>query len=182
MSTFPEPILNLPEADIPLRGVKAHLSQGPDHQIIFMTFAEDVDLPEHSHAGQWGIVLEGRIDLVMDGISRTFQKGDRYFIPRGTRHHGRIYAGYADITYFGERERYRVKQYLMGGRDEDQERKAVLTATLLRERNPYISIPPAMQVRRIPHHLHHTTACPSHLPPFPNNGAPSHDRQEEGGT
>lgn len=54
LSFFPEPVLNLPEADIPLNGIKAFFSQGQNHQIIFMEFAEDVDLPEHSHESQWG--------------------------------------------------------------------------------------------------------------------------------
>lgn len=106
---FPEPIRNLPEADIPLKGIRAYLSQSEDHQIIFMEFAEDVDLPEHSHADQWGIVLEGRIDLVMEGVKRTYTKGDRYFIPAGAKHSGKIYAGYADITFFNEQDRYKAK-------------------------------------------------------------------------
>ena len=55
---FPEPVTALPEADIPLKGVKAYLSQADRHQIIFMAFEEDVDLPEHSHAAQVGFVLE----------------------------------------------------------------------------------------------------------------------------
>lgn len=108
-SIFPEPILNLPEADIPLKGINAYLSQGSDHQIIFMSFSEDVDLPEHSHESQWGIVLEGKIDLIIDGVKNTYQKGDRYFIPKGVRHSGKIYAGYADITFFDEKDRYRQK-------------------------------------------------------------------------
>lgn len=49
---FPKPIIELPEADIPIKGIKAYLSQGEDHQIIFMEFAEDVDLVEHSHEEQ----------------------------------------------------------------------------------------------------------------------------------
>lgn len=56
---FPEPIRNLPEADIPLEGIKAYLSQSDDHQILFMQFMEDVDLPEHAHGAQTGFVLEG---------------------------------------------------------------------------------------------------------------------------
>lgn len=82
MAIFPEPILKLPEADIPIKGIKAYLSQSKTHQIIFMEFSEDVDLPEHSHEGQWGVVLEGNIDLVIDGVKQTFGKGDRYFIGR----------------------------------------------------------------------------------------------------
>jgi quercetin dioxygenase-like cupin family protein len=106
---FPEPVLALPEADIPILGSHAYLSQGEEHQIIFMTFEEDVDLPEHAHEGQWGIVLEGMIELTIDGVKNTFQKGDRYYIPAGTKHSGKIFAGYSDMTFFNERNRYRTK-------------------------------------------------------------------------
>jgi mannose-6-phosphate isomerase-like protein (cupin superfamily) len=77
--TFPKPIRDLPEADIPLEGAKAYLSQSDIHQIIFMEFEKDVDLPEHSHAAQIGIVLEGRIDLTIGGKTKTYIKGDEYF-------------------------------------------------------------------------------------------------------
>lgn len=107
---FPEPILNLPEADIQLKGVNAFLSQGSNHQIIFMEFSEDVDLPEHSHASQWGIVLEGKIELVIDGAKSTFTKGEHYFIPEGVKHSGKIFAGYADMTYFDQKDRYGIKK------------------------------------------------------------------------
>ena len=75
---FPDPIKNLPEADIPLDGITAYLSQSDTHQIIFMEFEKDVDLPEHSHAAQIGIVLEGKIDLTIDGKQAAYAKGDRY--------------------------------------------------------------------------------------------------------
>jgi mannose-6-phosphate isomerase-like protein (cupin superfamily) len=106
---FPEPIRNLPEADIPLEGIKAYLSQSDTHQIIFMEFEKDVDLSEHSHASQIGIVLEGQIDLTIDGKKKTYTKGDRYYIPDGVLHSGKIYAGYADITFFDEPDRYSMK-------------------------------------------------------------------------
>ncbi len=107
---FPDPIKDLPEADIPLEGIKAYLSQSDTHQIIFMEFTKDVDLPEHSHAAQIGIVLEGKIDLMIGGIKETYTKGDRYYIPEGVLHSGKIYAGYADITFFDEPDRYSRKQ------------------------------------------------------------------------
>jgi mannose-6-phosphate isomerase-like protein (cupin superfamily) len=106
---FPEPIQKLPKADIPLEGLTAYLSQADNHQIIFMAFNENVDLAEHAHAGQFGVVLEGRIDLVIDGTKHTFFKGDRYYIPEGVLHSGKIYAGYADITFFDEPNRYKMK-------------------------------------------------------------------------
>ncbi len=106
---FPKQITNLPEADIPLDGIKAYLSQSDTHQILFMEFEKDVDLPEHSHAAQIGIVLEGKIDLNIDGEMRTYVKGNRYFIPASVPHSGKIYAGYADLTFFDEPDRYSVK-------------------------------------------------------------------------
>lgn len=73
-----------------------------------MEFDEDVELPEHSHESQWGVVLEGRIDLVVNGVKRSYSKGDRYFIPKGVSHSGRIYAGYADMTFFNQPDRYKA--------------------------------------------------------------------------
>lgn len=106
---FPQPIRELPEADIPLEGIKAYLSQSESHQIIFMEFGKDVDLPEHSHAAQIGIVLEGKIELTIGGEKTVYFRGDRYYIPEGVLHSGRIYAGYADITFFAEPNRYSRK-------------------------------------------------------------------------
>ena len=108
-SIFPASITSLPQADIPLNGICAYLSQAISHQILFMEFSADVDLPEHTHAAQTGFVLEGRIDLVIDGAACSFGKGDRYHIPAGVRHSGRIHAGYADITFFDEASRYTAR-------------------------------------------------------------------------
>jgi ethanolamine utilization protein EutQ (cupin superfamily) len=54
-------------------------------------------------------VLEGRIDLVVDGVAASYGKGDRYFIPKGVKHSGKIYAGYTDITFFDQKDRYGIK-------------------------------------------------------------------------
>ena len=106
---FPEPIRNLPVADIPLEGVNGYLSQADNHQIVFMEFAKDVDLPEHAHEAQVGFVLEGKIELTIAGEKHFFTKGDRYYIPKGVPHSGKIYAGYADITFFAQPHRYSKK-------------------------------------------------------------------------
>lgn len=106
---FPEPIRNLPQADIPFDGITAYLSQADNHQILFMEFAKDAEVPEHSHEAQWGVVLEGKTDLTIDGVERTCSKGDRMFIPKGAKHSARIYAGYADISFFNQKDRYKVR-------------------------------------------------------------------------
>jgi len=108
-SIFPEPISKLPEAEIPFKGIKAYLSQGENHQIIFMEFKKDTDIPKHSHDSQWEIVLEGKVDYWEDGIKYTFKKGDRFYIPKGKKHSAKVYAGYASIVFFNQKERYKKK-------------------------------------------------------------------------
>ena len=74
-----------------------------------MQFEKGVDLPEHAHAAQMGLLLEGKIELVIGGEKQCFTKGDRYYIPEGIEYSGKIYAGYADITFFNEANRYSIK-------------------------------------------------------------------------
>ena len=109
LNLFPEPITKLPKVDMPFSGYEAYLSQGDSHQIIFMQFSEDIDLPQHSHESQWGIVLEGKIQLTIGGETNTYTKGDRYFIEKGVKHSGKIFAGYADMTFFNQKDRYGTK-------------------------------------------------------------------------
>jgi quercetin dioxygenase-like cupin family protein len=106
---FPEPIRNLPQADIPLDGLKAYLSQAENHQILFMEFSEETQVPTHSHEAQWGVVLAGKIDLTIDGVERTYSKGDSVFIPKDARHSAKVYAGYADVSFFNQKDRYKSK-------------------------------------------------------------------------
>ena len=106
---FPEIITNLPEADIPIAGVHSHLFQGETQQFVFMSFEKDVEVPEHSHEAQWGVVLEGEIELTIDGKKYTLTKGDTYFIPKDVKHSARIRRGYKDLTLFNQKDRYKVK-------------------------------------------------------------------------
>ena len=106
---FPEPIQKFPKADIPLDGLTAYISQADTHQTLYMQFERDVVLPEHAHADQIGFILEGKIDLTIDGENKTYSKGDRYHIPSGVKHSAKIYAGYADVTIFMQPDRYKEK-------------------------------------------------------------------------
>ncbi|MCD4782656.1 MAG: cupin domain-containing protein [Candidatus Eremiobacteraeota bacterium] len=108
-SFFSEIITNLPEADIPIKGVHSHLFQGENQQFIFMSFEKDVEVPEHSHEAQWGVILYGEIELTIDDKKCTFTKGDTYFIPKGVKHSAKIRKGYKDLTLFNQKDRYKIK-------------------------------------------------------------------------
>jgi hypothetical protein len=49
------------------------------------------------------------IDLTIDGLKRAYSKGDSVFIPKGVKHFKKIYAGYADVSFFDQKNRYSIK-------------------------------------------------------------------------
>ena len=106
---FPEIITNLPEADIPIEGLHSYPFQGENQQFVFMSFENDVEVPEHSHEAQWGVILDGEIELTIGGRKCTFTKGDTYFIPKDAKHRARIRKGYKDLTLFNQKDRYKAK-------------------------------------------------------------------------
>jgi len=106
---FPEVIRSLPLADVPIDGCIAHMVQCEKQQILFMQFEREIEVAEHFHNAQWGIVLAGSIRLTIEGETREFTTGDSYYIKSGEKHNAYISAGYADITYFDQPNRYRMK-------------------------------------------------------------------------
>lgn len=106
---FPDIITGHPSADIPLDGVISRLVQAGRQQFIFMEFDRDVEVPDHSHNAQWGVVLDGQMDLTIDGQTRTLTKGDSYFIGKDVVHSAKIKKGYKDLTLFDQADRYKEK-------------------------------------------------------------------------
>jgi len=74
-----------------------------------MEFEEEVEIPEHSHAAQWGVVLDGEIEITVEGEKHTFRKGDTYFVPAGVKHCAKVSKGYKDLSLYDE-NRFRSKQ------------------------------------------------------------------------
>jgi quercetin dioxygenase-like cupin family protein len=106
---FPEIISDLPEAEIPIEGIHSRLFQGENKQFIFMAFEKDVKISNHSHEAQWGVVLDGEIELTIEDKIYIFKKGDSYFIPKGAKHRAMIKKGYKDLTLFNQKNRYKTK-------------------------------------------------------------------------
>ena len=106
---FPEIITNLPEADIPIEGLRSYLFQGEGQQFVFMSFERSIKVVEHSHTAQWGVVLDGEMELSIDGKKYVLTKGDTYFIPSNVKHSARVKKGYKDLTLFNQKDRYKAK-------------------------------------------------------------------------
>ena len=103
---YPEILTNLQEADIPFDGVKGWISQSEDHQIVFMEIEAIGIVPEHSHGAQWGIVVEGEMELTIGGVTNIYKKGDSYYIPEGVMHSANFISKTWVIDFFADKFRY----------------------------------------------------------------------------
>lgn len=106
---LPDIIKKLPEADIPFDGIRGWLSQGEFHQVVFFEIDAVGELPAHSHGAQWGIVVEGKMDLTIGDVTKTFKKGNSYNIPEGVVHSATFKQKTWVIDFFDDRDRYGVK-------------------------------------------------------------------------
>ena len=106
---MPDFIMELPEIEIPIEGVTGRLLQAGSKQVVFTFFDRDVHIPEHTHAEQLEIVLEGEVELFSDGERKRYVKGERFFIPAGRPHSADVKKGYKALIVFNEPDRYSPK-------------------------------------------------------------------------
>ena len=107
---YPEVITRLPEADIKFEGVRAWLLQSEKHQLVFFEMKTSTRVPEHSHDyDQWGFMVQGRMELTVNGEKRVVESGDEYVIPAQAKHSARVLIKSRVIDFFSEKSRYRVK-------------------------------------------------------------------------
>lgn len=109
MASFPDLFRNLPEADVPFKDARVRLLQGPTASAIFLEAKEDMTVPEHRHGAQWGIVVDGELDLTIGSERRVRRRGDEYHIPAGVPHAAVLRRGTRVIDVFDDPNRYRPK-------------------------------------------------------------------------
>lgn len=107
---YQEMVKKLPEADIPFSGIKGWISQGRDHQIVFFDIAPVGKVSEHTHCAQWGIVIEGEMELTIAGVTRTYKSGDNYFIPDQVVHSAAFKRQTKVMDFFAGNDRYKLKE------------------------------------------------------------------------
>ncbi|HMK93950.1 MAG TPA: cupin domain-containing protein [Candidatus Limnocylindrales bacterium] len=111
LTAYPEVITRLPEAELQVEGVKAWILQAERSQLVFFQFPTGKCLPSHSHTyDQWGLVVDGEMELTVAGKPRIFEKGDEYLIPAGSVHSAKFLRPTRVIDYFSEKNRYSPNQ------------------------------------------------------------------------
>ncbi len=106
---FPEMVRQLPEADVPFPGVRVWISRGEDHQVVFVDIDSAGEVPPHSHGEQWEVVIEGEVELTVDGETKRFGPGESFHIPAGSVHSAKFLSHYRSVGMFAERDRYKAK-------------------------------------------------------------------------
>jgi quercetin dioxygenase-like cupin family protein len=106
---YPDMITSLPEADIPVDGVRAWIFQGTDSQIVFFDIDPIGKIPEHTHGEQWGFVIQGEMILTVDGVSRRVRAGESYHITAHTPHSAEFISHFKAMDIFADPDRYKAK-------------------------------------------------------------------------
>lgn len=99
--------LPIPDSTVPMR---ARIIHGGEVLPMFYEVDTDIEIPKHRHGAQWGVVLEGSMEMIIDDEARVYSRGDTYFVPNGADHVTRIRAGYRGIDVFEDAQRYRPKE------------------------------------------------------------------------
>jgi len=107
-SYYPDFINKLSDTEKVFKGVHGKLLQGKDSQLVFFEIDAIGDVLPHSHGAQWGVVLEGEMLLTIDGVEKSYKKGDTYYIPSGVIHSAIFKSKVFLIDYFEDKDRYGV--------------------------------------------------------------------------
>ena len=73
-TAYPKMLRDLPEIDVPLKGVRGWLLQSKDKQVAFFDIEPVGKVPPHSHCAQWGLVVEGEMSLTIGEKTRVYRK------------------------------------------------------------------------------------------------------------
>jgi quercetin dioxygenase-like cupin family protein len=85
---LPDIIKNLPEINMPIDSIKGHLIQGRSNQSVFFEVEAGTRIPTHTHAAEWGIVIEGEFEITIENEKTLYKRGDTFFVPENTPHSG----------------------------------------------------------------------------------------------
>ena len=107
---FPDFIEKLPQGEVAMAGARLFVLQAEKHQVGFIRLEEDVSVPEHSHAAQWEIPLEGSAEVNIGGEVKVYGPGQPFYVGEGVPHTGKVKSPYAAILIFDAPDRYKIRK------------------------------------------------------------------------
>lgn len=98
--TWPPFLGELPRADLTAEGLEGRVLRGDRWVVLFMHAEQEVVVPRHHHGAQWGIVVDGEMELTINDEEHTYRRGDSHFIPAGVDHEAVLHAGWKGLYVF----------------------------------------------------------------------------------
>ena len=107
---FAEFIRALPMVDSPLASLRGWMLQDDRALAMFYEIPDGVEVPEHAHGAQWGVVLEGSVEFTIGGDTKVYGPGETYYVPASVAHSAVISPGFVGIDVFADADRYRARE------------------------------------------------------------------------
>ncbi|MBO9523460.1 MAG: cupin domain-containing protein [Nocardioidaceae bacterium] len=105
---FPAFIERLTEADIPLETCRAFMVRDRC-QALFFELPAGSQSPDHTHGNEWGLVIQGQVDITIDGVTTSYGPGESYFVGEDVVHSVVNHPGLVGITVFEGTDRFTAK-------------------------------------------------------------------------
>ena len=103
-------IRDLPMVDSPLASLRGWMLGNEGGLAMFYEIPDGVEVPEHAHGAQWGVVLEGSVEFTIGGETTTYRRGDTYYVPDSVPHSAVISPGFVGIDVFADADRYSARE------------------------------------------------------------------------
>ena len=75
-------------------------------QVLFYEVVEGSRSDDLAEGAEWGLILEGQVDITIDGETTSYHKGDTYLIPGGVPNHKVNHPGVIGIDVFEQSDRF----------------------------------------------------------------------------
>ena len=98
-----------PQADMPMPQVTGYLLTGQSAQTMFLEAPAGLKVAPHSHAAQWGVVVEGEVEFTIGGETRVLKAGDSYDIPDQVVHAAHMLTDCRLLEVFADPKRWKAK-------------------------------------------------------------------------
>ncbi|HXQ95173.1 MAG TPA: cupin domain-containing protein [Thermoplasmata archaeon] len=101
---FGAPVTGLPRTS--LAGIDVYVHDDGRSQVLFLELPPgrpETVVPTHVHGVEWGIVVDGEIEMTIEGRPEVHRAGSQHLIPANVPHSFRFRPGTSSIHCFGER-------------------------------------------------------------------------------
>ncbi len=102
-------VRKLPKAKVPIPGLQGWVFQGQNFQVVFFEIEKSTNIPPHSHEAQFGIMIDGKGAITIDGTRVELVPGISYFIHPGAVHEASFDTFSLVMDIFMEKSRYETE-------------------------------------------------------------------------